>query len=134
MPEVGGLASPGRLDALVLDDQQQPVLRAVAAAALPSEPLTGSTTTLWVCPQVAWLLDEAGRLLAEWDPHTLLARYHGTPQPWRLCPRYLMTLTQAWLSDLAHGWHETPAPGRDQMAAAGLLEHLTRGRVEVLSG
>ena len=48
------------------------------------------------------------------------AGYSRHQHGWQPSPSHLMTLTQAWLADLAWGWGDQPAPGAAQLDRIGL--------------
>lgn len=68
-------------------------------------------------------LDETARL----DARYVFARYDETFGAKRVFEPYFTSLVEAWLRDLAYNWKSAAPPGRDELQATGVLEHLEGG-------
>jgi hypothetical protein len=138
MTTVGGVDTPGAVTLVVVDAAQRPLLVADAAderaaANGASEVLRsrcretgrGAPYGLLVSPETIRIFNGAGpEPLLSLATRDVLAAYHPSGRSWRHTPRYLITLVEVWLSDLAWGWRGGVVPGADSMEAIGLADKL----------
>jgi hypothetical protein len=61
-------------------------------------------------------------VLSHYDPEFAKKKYIST--------YYLIIFVDAWLRDLAFGWNSESPPGKEQLKAVGLLQHLEGGTTE----
>ncbi len=135
---VGGVVPGGLRPLVVVDGSERPLLVAdtadeVAAANGASDRLRqrcaevrgGARFGILVSPAVIRIFqagsDEPVLKLATAE---ILGSYHPTWHLWQRESRHLMTLVEAWLSDLAWGWRGGEVPGEAQLAALGLVAEL----------
>jgi len=135
---VGGVVASGLWPLVVVDADERPLLVADSADELAAangagdrlrrrcdEVRGGARFGLLVSPTSIRIF-EAGRAepvlkLATAD---VLGSYHPTWHLWQRAPRHLMTLVEAWLSDLAWGWRGLAIPGEAELSATGLVAQL----------
>lgn len=135
---VGGVVASGLSPLVVVDAAERPLLVADTADELAAangagdrlrrrcdEVRGGARFGVLVSPATIRIF-EAGHdtpvlKLATAD---VLGSYHPSWDLWQRAPRHLMTLVEAWLSDLAWGWRGTPIPGEAQLTELGLVGEL----------
>lgn len=144
MGTVGGVRARAGLAFAVVDEAEQPLLlvrtedesrwevalEAVReqAAELPVE----VPYLLLASPERIGLFDGDAQPLAELATADVLATYHPEYQRWRVTPRYLAALVEAWLGDLAWRWRGETPPGDEALAECGLVERLRAGVLHVV--
>ncbi|MCC7492602.1 MAG: hypothetical protein IT204_09660 [Fimbriimonadaceae bacterium] len=130
MPSVGGLAPCEQLCLALVGPQDEPLLSVNLAPdgdprARPNPPAPyGLRLTA-----AGLLLEQHGQRCLALPVAALAGRYAAGDRVARVADRYLLTLVQAWLSDLSFRWHPGDPPGLDEVAACGLLE-LLQGEVQ----
>ena len=86
---------------------------------------SGAPYGLLVSPETIRIFNGAGpEPLISLATSEVLASYHSAWHLWRHTPRYLITLVEAWLSDLAWGWRGESVPGAASLEAIGLAAKL----------
>lgn len=130
MGTVGGVGTPGGMTLVVVDSDQQPLMVAAAADELAASNGAGDALRhrcrgigygLLVSPSSIRLYNGTGdEPLASWSTAEVLGNYHPLYTQWQSTPLALMTLVEAWLSDLAFGWSGRPVPGSDDFERIGL--------------
>ncbi len=131
MSSVGGRDDRADWSVAVVDADQRPVLwLQVVTEDLPDgrRPKTdpqrvAAPFTMVVSPNQVWLFNGAAEATARFATPPIVARYQPNGPP-RVGSRRLMTVLEAWLTDLALGWTELPPPGLEAVEAAGLLDRL----------
>lgn len=132
-PRVGAVPEQAVAPVWVMDDAQRPLIEIVIAdevaaangaadqlAARCSTTGDGAAFGLLVSPVAIRLLDAQGTALAYLPTPAVLVAYH---QGWGAQPgsrSHLLTLVEAWLSDLAWRWRGGEVPGEAELAASGL--------------
>jgi len=71
--------------------------------------------------------ESLGVPLVQLDTQRMLQNYDPEFPQKRVIDRYLLTLTEAWLRDLAYHWKSPTPPGSEELARTGLLEKIAGG-------
>ncbi|NUQ00471.1 MAG: hypothetical protein HUU35_11520 [Armatimonadetes bacterium] len=143
MRTVGGVTTAGGMAFVVVSEAEQPLVAVLATdephAAAGHEPQAEfealrrqAPYALVVSPAVLRLYDSAGEALGSLATAAVLTSYHRGFRDWRATPRYLVTLVEAWLSDLAYGWRDEPPPGEALLESVGLVALLRGGALHVM--
>jgi hypothetical protein len=68
--------------------------------------------------------------VAQLETPEVLKRYDPDFSNQRIFERYLLTLVEGWLRDLAYHWKSKNPPGADELRNAGLLDRLEDGTTQ----
>lgn len=134
MGTVGGVRAPAGMTLVVVDFEQRPLLVAAAAEELAAANGAGDALRhrcagigygLLISPSSIRLFNGTGdEPLASWSTLEVLGSYHPGFAQMQSTPLAMMTLVEAWLSDLAYGWSGRPIPGGDTFERIGLATKL----------
>jgi hypothetical protein len=76
--------------------------------------------------------ESLGEPIVQLDTRQILRHYDPKFPKERVFERYMVTLAEAWLRDLAYHWKSEDPPGSEELAGTGLLEKLEEGTTQPL--
>ena len=68
--------------------------------------------------------------IVHFDTPQVLSHYEPEFGKKRIFERYVLTLVEAWLRDLAYHWKSAKPPGSDELAAVGFLAKVEGGTTQ----